>query len=154
MLTKELNDLFYTCSLIEFIGRQTKNKGTFIVNLLGKDELKHIMTYADVLHCERIEEVADRYIEDFNIKKGTYDNVSRAEGEYPSYWDLGKIYMRLIRDVSKGNLIDTLMEVYNSWITDSIEDYNVAFYYMYPEYIKICYQEGKVLLYQAFIRSC
>lgn len=146
MMSKEHNDLFYTCSLIEFIGRQTKNKGTFIVNLLGKDELKHIISCADVLHCERVEEVADRYIEDFDIQNGTYDNVLKAEGIYPSYWDLGKIYMRLIRDVDKGDLIDTLIEVYNSWITDLIEDYNIAFYYMSPEYIKTCYQEGEVLL--------
>lgn len=53
--------------------------------------------------------------------------------------------MRLIRDVSQGDLIDTLLAVYNSWIVDEIENYNIAFYYMSPEYIKTCYQEGEVL---------
>lgn len=145
MMSKEQNDLFYTCSLIEFIARETKMKGTWIVNLLGKDEICHIMQCADVLHCERIEEVADRYIRDFAIEKRDYDKVAEAMGNYPSYWDLGKIYMRLIRDVSQGNLIDTLLEVYNSWIVDEIENYNIAFYYMSPEYIKACYQEGRIL---------
>lgn len=145
MMSKEHNDLFYTCSLIEFIGRQTKNEGTMIGNKLGKDELWHIMHSADVLHCERIEEVADRYIREFGIEKGNYDSVSKATGNYPSYWDLGKIYMRLVRDVSKSDLIDTLIEVYNSWIVEKIENYNIAFYYMSPEYIKTCYQEGEVL---------
>lgn len=145
MISKEHNDLFYTCSLIEFIGRETKNKGTLIVNALGREELWHIMRSADVLHCERIEEVADRYIRDFGIKQGHYDNVAKATGTYPSYWDLGKIYMRLVRDVSKGDLIETLIEVYDSWIVDVIENYNIAFYYMSPEYIKVCYQEGEVL---------
>ncbi len=146
MMSKEENDLFYICSLIEFIGRQTKTKSTWIVNLLGKEELCHIMQHAEVLHCERIEEVADRYIQDFAIEQGNYDKVAEARGNYPSYWDLGKIYMRLIRDVSQGDLIDTLLAVYHSWIVDEIENYNIAFYYMSPEYIKTCYQEGEVLL--------
>lgn len=142
---KKLNDLFYLCSLMEFIGRITKNKSTSIVNLLGEKELRHILSSAEVLHCERIEEVADRYINAFSIKVGKYDNVAKAKGIYPSYWDLGKIYMRLIRDVFKDDLINTLIEVYNSWIVDSIEDYNVAFYYMSPQYISTCYKEGEIL---------
>ena len=145
-MEKKLNDLFYLCSLMEFIGRTTKNKSTSIVNLLGEKELRHILSSAEVLHCERIEEVADRYINDFSIKEGKYDNVAKAKDLYPSYWDLGKIYMRLIRDVSKGDLVTTLIEVYNSWIVDSIEDYNAAFYYMSPQYISTCYKEEEILL--------
>lgn len=145
MISKELNDLFYLCSLIEFIGRQTKNSGSKIINVLGEEELRHLFKYAEVFHSERIEEVADRYINDFNISNGNYDRVSEAKDNYPTYWDLGKIYMRLIRDVSNGDLIKTMIEVYNSWIVDLIEDYNVAFYYMSPQYISACYKEGKVL---------
>ncbi len=147
MISNEYNDLFYLCSLIEFIGRQTKNRGDKIVNILGEDELRHILKHAEVFHCERIEEVADRYIKDFNISKCNYDRISEAKDVYPSYWDLGKIYMRLIRDVSKDDLIKTMIEVYNSWIVDLIEDYNIAFYYMSPQYISACYREGKVLDY-------
>jgi len=145
MTSKEYNDLFYLCSLIEFIGRKTKNKGTVIANILGEEELRHILKYADVFHCERIEEVADRYIKEFKIKQGTYDNVAKAKDNYPSYWDLGKIYIRLVRDIGDKDPIKTLLEVYNSWIVDSIENYNSAFYYMSPQYIAACYKEGDVL---------
>ena len=147
MIDKKYNDLFYLCSLIEFIARETKNKGTDIVNILGYDELMHLFKHADVFHCERIEAVADRYITDFEINHGIYDQVVKAEDNYPTYWDLGKIYMRLIRDVCKDDLIETLIEVYNSWIVDSIENYNSAFYYMSPGYINACYEEGDVLEY-------
>ena len=147
MISKEYNDLFYLCSLIEFIGRQTKNSGTKIVNILGEEELRYILKYAEIFHSERIEEVADRYINDFNISKGNYDRISEAKDKYPTYWDLGKIYMRLIRDISKGDLIKTMIEVYNSWIVDLIEDYNIAFYYMSPQYISACYKEGQILDY-------
>lgn len=146
-MSKEHNDLFYVCSLIEFIGRTTKNKGTDVANILGYEELKHIFNHADVLHCERMEEVADRYISDFDIKIGNYDQVKKAKDNYPSYWDLGKIYMRLIRDIGKEDLIQSLIEVYNSWIVDSIENYNSAFYYMSPGYIVTCYNEGEILEY-------
>lgn len=37
MTDKEKNDLFYVCSLIEYIARQTKNKRGVIVRTLGKD---------------------------------------------------------------------------------------------------------------------
>ena len=33
------NDLFFLCSLIEYIGRQTKNKRSVIVNALGRKGL-------------------------------------------------------------------------------------------------------------------
>lgn len=148
MIEKKYNDLFYLCSLIEFIGRETKNKGTEIVNILGYDELMHIFKHAEVYHCERIESVADEYINDFKIKTGQYDQVAKAENNYPTHWDLGKIYMRLIRDISEDDdLVKKLIEVYNSWIVDSIENYNSAFYYMPPGYIKACYEEEEVLEY-------
>lgn len=148
MIDKKYNDLFYLCSLIEFIGRETKNKGTHIVNILGYDNLRHIFKHAEVYHCETIESVADEYINDFHIKTGRYDQLAKAEGNYPIYWDLGKIYMRLIRDTAKeGDLINKLIEIYNSWIVDSIENYNSSFYYMSPEYIKACYEDGEVLEY-------
>lgn len=59
------NDLYYTCSLIEFIGRKTKNKCCSIVNHLGEEVISHILEYADVFHSEQIDAVADRFIEDY-----------------------------------------------------------------------------------------
>lgn len=33
---KKSNDLFFTCSLIAYIARKTKNKPVYVVNRLGK----------------------------------------------------------------------------------------------------------------------
>lgn len=52
---------FYTCSLIEYIGRITKNTRKVIVEYLGK-YVDRIYKYADVFHCEPIEKVADDFI--------------------------------------------------------------------------------------------
>ncbi len=139
------NNLFYLCSLIEYIGRETKNKRCDIVNLLGKKVIEHIFNYADVFHCEPIATVASKFIEEYKIPKGMFDNVSACKYNIPDYWSIGAVYQRLIEDLSHDNLIDKLIEVYNSWITEYIDNYNMAVYYMTPQYLKLCYEEGKIL---------
>ena len=42
------NDLFFTCSLIDYIARKTKNKRADIVTMLGKDAVARIYDLADV----------------------------------------------------------------------------------------------------------
>ena len=58
MAVKNNNNLFYTCSLIEYIGRQIKRKRYEVVDLLTKERIKRIYKYADILHCEPIEKVS------------------------------------------------------------------------------------------------
>ena len=48
---KEKDDLFYVCSLIEYLGRKTKNHRSTIVKILGKREIKRQLNLADVNHC-------------------------------------------------------------------------------------------------------
>ena len=72
---KKDNDLFYTCSLIDYISRKTKNIRSEVVNRLGKERLEKIYNLADVYHCDNIERVSDDFIEEANIKTGTFDNV-------------------------------------------------------------------------------
>jgi hypothetical protein len=47
------NNLFYICSLIEFIGRKTKNRRSVIVKILGKKELFRQLEIADVNHLNK-----------------------------------------------------------------------------------------------------
>ena len=37
------NDLFFTCSLIEYISRKTKNTKKVIIDRLGKENIKKFM---------------------------------------------------------------------------------------------------------------
>ena len=139
-------DLFFTCSLIEFIGRERKLTRGEVVKYIGKDNLKRIYKYADTLHCEPIEKVADDYIEMCNIPTGTYDNVKKCKYEVPDYWTIGDVFGRLIEDVAKENVVDTLMEVYQSWISNAISNYNSDFFYQSREYICKCYEENEILI--------
>ena len=81
------------------------------------------------------------------IPLGTYDNVAKARYEVPDYWTIGEVYERLIEDISGDDtqgIIDSLMGVYGSWISDAISNYNTDFYYQPREYIYQCYVEGQI----------
>ena len=141
------NDLFFTCSLIEYIARKTKNTKRKVVEKLGKENIKKIYELAEVYHCENIEKVSDEFIKNADIKIGTYDVVSNWKYNLPTYWDIGKVYKRLIIMVNndENKFVDTLIEVLSSWIIEKIDNYNSSMYYENPEYIYQCYVEGKVL---------
>ncbi len=50
----KLNDLFFVCSLIEYVARKTKNERKSVVNALGCTGLEHYYYLAEVYSCEYI----------------------------------------------------------------------------------------------------
>lgn len=145
---KKDNDLFYTCSLIDYISRKTKNVRSYVVNKLGKERLEKIYDLADVYHCDNIERVCDDFVDEANIEQGNFDNVADCGYSIPTYWDIGKVYKRLIKRVAeyeKIDIISALEKVYNSFISPKIDDYNSSVYYENPEYIFECYRENQML---------
>ncbi|MCI8876781.1 MAG: hypothetical protein HFI77_12325 [Lachnospiraceae bacterium] len=68
----------FTCSLIEYMGRDRKRKRSEIVDCLGRKRLERIYRYADVLHCEPIAKAADEFITQCQIRMGEYDNVKKC----------------------------------------------------------------------------
>ena len=144
---KNNSALFYTCSLIEYIGRDRKLKRSEVVHALGASAIRRIYRYADVFHCEPIEKTADDFITNLNIPVGDFDNVASCRYTVPDYWTIGEVYERLIEDLSgsrEEDVLKNLMEVYTSWIDGVISNYNSDFYYQSREYILACYREGRV----------
>lgn len=144
-MRKNDNDLFFLCSLIEYIGRQQKQERKAVVLSLGEKVLRHIYSYADVLHCEPIEKTADEFISSCNIPSGDFDNVMTCRYDVPDYWTIGEVYERLIEDVCEDDPVSTLLEVYASWIDKAISNYNSDFYYQPRDYISECYRAGDIL---------
>lgn len=139
--------LFYTCSLIELIGRQKKQRRAMVVKYLGKDTINRIYKYADVFHCESIMKVADDFICRCCIPEDSFDNVKKCRYVVPDYWTIGEVYARLIEDISENSersVVEWIMEVYTSWIDGTISNYNTDFYYQSREYIAECYKEGEI----------
>lgn len=146
---KNNSSLFYTCSLIEVIGRRQKLKRSELVRFMGKKTIARILRYADVFHCEPIEKTADDFISNLNIPEGIFDNVASCRYTVPDYWTIGEVYERLIEDISGDDtehIVDRLVDVYTSWIDHAISNYNTDFYYQSREYIYECYREGTICI--------
>lgn len=145
--SKQHNDLFFLCALIEYIARKTKNHNRVVVNALGKERLTKIYKLADVYHSDNIERVADDFTQECNIENDYFD-ITNVKYSVPTFWDIAKVYKRLIIRVSgdkPSKYIDTLITVYNSWIADAIDNYNSSFYYDSPDCIYQSYIVGKAL---------
>ena len=140
------NDLFYVCSLIEYIGRERKLRRAEVVSGLGEDVIRRIYRYADTFHCEQIAKVANDFIEMRSLPTGDFDNVAKCRYAVPSYWDIGAVYARLIEDVADGaDPISKLVEVYGSWMSDALSRFNSDLFYQPRGYIAECYREGRIL---------
>lgn len=146
-MDKNNNALFYTCSLIEFISRKTKNERKDIVEFLGED-LERIYNFEDVFHCEPIEKVANDFIVRNNIPNGNYDNISKCKYAVPDYWDIGEVFERLIEDCfeEEKDVFVGIKEVYNSELAEKIFNFNSDLYYQPRDYLAECYRAGEIIL--------
>ena len=130
------SDLFFTCSLIELIGRTARQKRSAVVTLLDRKIVSHIYGNAGTLHCEQITKTAEVFIDMCKIPQGDFDNVATCKYEVPDYWTIGKVYARLIEDICDTNIIDALFRVYLSPVSDEISNYNSDFFYQPRDFIK------------------
>ena len=146
MNEKEKNDVYYVCCLIEFIGRQTKNKRSEVVKKIGKEGLQYLYKTAEVNHCLTFEQVSDEVIEKYSIPQGEYDTISTCKYTVPSFMAIGKDYRRLVEDVQCENtIVDTIYNVFTSFISDAISNFNTSTYYSSREYLSESYKAGYLL---------
>ena len=143
------NDLFFVCSVIEHIGRSTKNKRGEVVKKLGEAEIARLLELADVLHCEPVEVTAGDLIERCGLIEGNFDNVALCKYAVPTHFDIAKVYKRLVADLANARNItpqSALMMVYVSWISEKIDDYNSSMYFESPQYLYASYTAGKTIV--------
>ena len=141
------NDLFFTCSLIDYIARKTKNRRSAVVDALGKASIAKIYDLADVYHSDNLDTVSESFIEKAGLANGDFDNVASARYAVPSHWDIGKVYKRLILGIAREKelpIVDALFEAYHSFVSDKIDDYNSSFYYDAPQNILNAFLDGKL----------
>lgn len=100
MCKKNNSSLFFVCSLIEQIGRTLHQKRGKVVSCLGTDRIRILLKNADILHCEPIAKVADDVVAEFGLQQDDYDNVGQSKYLVPDVWTIGKVYARLIEDIS------------------------------------------------------
>ena len=146
MTEKERNDYFYVCALIEYIARETLNHRGDIVSAIGRKGVEKLLHDAEVDHCLSFEQVGDEVISYYKIKNGNFDTISACKYSVPSFLDIGKLFSIMIEDCAKpGNEVQELINIFNSFISDEISNFNSDLYYQNPDYLEWSYREGKLL---------
>ena len=143
----KINDLYFICYMIERVARHIKQKNKYVVNKIGKDGLYHLISCAEVLHCENPLKVESDWIDDYELENGNYDITSvdkKLASHIPTPLDMGAVYKRLIIDTltSKEDYVDGIIRVYNDEICDVIDNYNCSAFYEPSYVIARAYQRG------------
>lgn len=133
------DDLYFICYMIERVARCLHQKNSYVVNTIGKDAFLHLISVANVLHCENPLAVMDDWIREYSLTEGKFDikNVDiNLVSSIPSETQIGKVYQRLICDtlLPDEDYVDGLIRVYNNEICDIIDNYNASAYYE-PSYV-------------------
>ncbi|MDD6798257.1 MAG: hypothetical protein ACI4EJ_10240 [Bacteroides sp.] len=141
------NDLYFICYMIERVARKLHQRNSYVVNSIGKENLKHLISVANVLHAENPVAVEDDWIGEYSLEKGDVD-VTKVNDELvrkvPTPTQMGKVYQRLISDTAfpEENEVDGIIRVYNNPICDVIDNYNCSAYYEPSYVIARAYQNG------------
>ncbi len=145
MSGKEENDLFYVCSLIEHVGRKTKNRRGDVVAAMDDDCLGHQLDYADMNHSLPFDRVSDELIAECGIREGAFDTISSCKYSIPTATSIGKVYSTLIEETDEGDTAQSLRKVFSSFIIDEISDFANGVYYQNPSYLLESYKAGRLL---------
>ena len=69
---KRKDDIYYVCTMIEFVARVTNNRRKDVIKKLSKKNIEHQLRVAEVNHCLSLEQVSDEWIEQYGITTGNY----------------------------------------------------------------------------------
>ena len=143
---EEYNDLFYVCSLVEYIARVTKNRRGVIVQAWGMDGIRKQLKDASVNHCLSFEQVGTELIEQYNIPNGDFDPAANSPYLIPSYTDIGNLYATMIEDSSETyDMAREIMDIFSSFISDLISNFKSDLYYQNPDFLECSYKAGYLL---------
>jgi len=146
MTETDKDNLFYVCSLIEYIARKTKNKRGVVVNKLGVKGFDKQLKDAPVNHCLSFEQVGEEVVDQYEIPSGDFESVENCKYEVPSYTDIGSLYCMMVLDCApKGDEVSTAIKIFSSPISDYISDFNSDCYYQNPSYLEESFKAGKLL---------
>ena len=143
----KINDLYFMCYMIERVARNIHQRNKYVVNAIGENELYHLISCANVLHCENPLKVEADWITEYNLQNGDYD-ITDVDTELatviPTPLEMGEVYQRLIVDTmsSKENYVDGIIRVYNNDICEVIDNYNGSAFYEPSYVIARAYQAG------------
>ena len=73
--------------MIERVSRKLHQRNRYTASRIGRKNLEHCLSVADVLHAENPEDVEDQWIADYGLEMGGFDisgvDLSRVERIFP-----------------------------------------------------------------------
>lgn len=141
------DDVYFICYMIERVARRIHQRNNYVVNQIGRANLEHLISVANVLHAENPMDVEDDWIEEYGLAEGDTD-VAAVDPELvtkiPGAIQMGKVYQRLIFDTlqPEESEVEAIIRVYNDKICDVIDNYNCSAYYEPSYVIARAYQNG------------
>ena len=141
------DDLFFVCSMIESVARHIKQRNKYVVNKIGYDNLLHLLSVANVLHCLNPKQVVDDWVADYHLEQGSFD-ITNVDPDLctiiPTPLDMGKVYMRLILQtrLNAEDYAQGILRVYNNELCETIDNYNGSAFYEPSYFIARAYFEG------------
>ncbi len=141
------DDVTFICYMIERVARKLHQRNCYVVNQIGRANLEHLISVANVLHAENPVAVEDDWIKEYSLTEGDTD-VAAVDQELvtkiPGAIQMGKVYQRLIFDTMRPgeSEVEAIIRVYNHEICDVIDNYNCSAYYEPSYVIARAYQDG------------
>ena len=145
VITKD--DVKFICYMIERVARRLHQKNSYVVNKIGKENLNHLISVANVLHSKNPLDVEDEWISEHQLVEGNEDVTDvdyTLVDRVPTPLQMGKVYRRLILDTLQPNEteVEGIIRVYNNEICDKIDNYNCSAYYEPSYVIARAYNQG------------
>ena len=146
MTEKRKDDIYYVCTMIEFVARATNNRRKDVVKKLTKKNIEHQLKVAEVNHSLSYEQVSEEWIEQYGIVEGNFDTIKECRYTIPSVTSIGRVYQQLVIETMEVNEeAQAIIDVFSSFISDEISNFNSNVYYSNPDYLKCSYEEGVLL---------
>lgn len=86
--------LYFICYKIERAMRRLQQRNRYVVNTLGRDNLFHLISVANALHCENPLRVEDDWIGYYKLEEADFD-VTKVDPNLvdiiPTVLQIGKI---------------------------------------------------------------
>ena len=119
-----LNDIKFTCFIIEKISRKINQTNLYVVQNLGYEGVKYLLSFACMLHSQNFDQTCNELIEEYRLAIGNITKPNKPTDLY-----MASVYSNLIWNVKKEDLVASVIDVYENPICETIDDYETSAHY-------------------------
>jgi hypothetical protein len=143
--SKEYDNMFYLCWLLERLHRSTGLPHMDLTEKMGTEKLRYYYNYADAYHCENPDKVIGELADELGLPEPPLFHELPEERKNPPFSKMAKSAARVINDVYGDDYINGVYNFYTSFLPPILADTKNNLYWSSKEYLVACYREGVLL---------